>query len=145
MITTLENILSYQHPAVVRRFQKEYPEKAAQAETLFRDLLIFFWCSMKHQEDKRMYPENDDFNFIFIMDEEMRYIDFMWHVFLLYTKDYMHFCDQYFGEYLHHLPDIVPMLGDKLNPEVNLTKFLNYVFDNLGEEVVRRWFPLSAA
>jgi hypothetical protein len=75
------------------------------------------------------------------MDEEMKAIDQMWHVFLLYTKDYMDFCNEYFGEYIHHLPDIVPGLPQDENAfETNLSRFLNYNYDLLGEEVIRRWF-----
>ncbi|MGE3611766.1 MAG: hypothetical protein AB7I27_19410 [Bacteriovoracaceae bacterium] len=65
----------------------------------------------------------------------------MWHIFLLYTKDYMEFCDKYFKQYIHHLPDIVPnMPQDPEAFEQNLSRFLNYCFDHLGEDVVKRWF-----
>jgi hypothetical protein len=143
MLASLDKILTYEHPAVVRRFQKEHPEKAEDAELLFSDLLMFFWASKKHALDRKQNPNNLDLDFIFIMDEEMRYIDQMWHVFLLYTEDYMEFCNKYFGEYLHHLPDIVPMLEEDFDPETNLSKFLNYVFDHLGEDVLKRWFSAS--
>lgn len=144
MLASLEEVMSYRHPAVVRRFQKDHPGSAEQAEQIFIDLLLFFWASKKHFLDRQAFPNDDNLDFIFIMDEEMRSIDLMWHVFLLYTKDYMDFCNQYFDEYLHHLPDIVPVLNEgPFDPEVNLNKFLSYVFDHLGEDVVRRWFPVS--
>ena len=78
------------------------------------------------------------------MDEEMRDIDQIWHVFLLYTQDYMEFCEKYFAEYLHHKPDVVPNFEKgHFDFETNLVKFLNYIYKNLGEEVVRRWFIKS--
>jgi hypothetical protein len=138
----LEEVMSYRHPAVVRRFQRDFPEKADRAEVLFQDLVLFFWSSKKHARDRAQAPENPALNFVYIMDEEMRDIDQMWHVFLLYTKDYMDFCLKYFGEYLHHLPDIVPTFEKgSFDFESNLAKFLNYIYDELGEAVVRRWFP----
>jgi hypothetical protein len=145
MKSTLAEVSSYTHPAVVRRFQKEHPALSAQASDLFHDLLIFLWGSKKHDFDRGQKPDDEALQFVFIMDEEMRGIDQMWHVFLLYTQDYMEFCNQYFGDYLHHLPDIVPsLLDEKFDSETNLTKFLGYAFDELGEDVVRRWFPASS-
>lgn len=146
MPLSLPEVLSYQHPAVVRRFIKDHPEKAEQAETLFSDLMRFFWASKRHAADRQRAPQDDDLNFVFIMDEEMRDIDQMWHVFLLYTKDYMDFCDKYFGEYLHHLPDIVPTFErGSFEFEGNLNKFLSYAYDHVGEETVKRWFAKSCA
>jgi hypothetical protein len=137
----LHEITAYKHPAVVARFQKEHPARAADAEEIFTDLMRFFWASQKHHRDRQANPKNPAFDFMFIMDEEMKGIDLMWHVFLLYTKDYMEFCSRYFGEYIHHLPDIVPNLPqDPEAFEANLKKFLSYTYDNLGESVLRRWF-----
>lgn len=141
MICTLSDILKYEHPAVVKRFQKEFPQKANEAEVIFQDLLRFFWLSEKHDQDRRNDVTNPDLKFVFIMDEEMKAIDQMWHIFLLYTKDYMDFCEKYFKQYIHHLPDIVPnMPQDPVAFEQNLERFLNYTFDHLGEGAVRRWF-----
>lgn len=146
MIRPLEEILAYKHPAVVRRFQKDHPPQAGRAEELFTDLLRFFWASKRHQIDKANRPADSRLQFVFIMDEEMRMIDQMWHVFLLYTEDYMEFCHKYFGEYLHHKPDIVPGFErGAFDFEANLVKFLDYTYDHLGQEVVLRWFPDSAA
>jgi hypothetical protein len=146
MLKPLNEVLAYQHPAVVKRFIRENPAKAVQAEQLFSDLMLFFWASKKHALDRAASPADPALDFVFIMDQEMRDIDQMWHVFLLYTKDYMDFCDQHFGEYLHHLPDIVPTFErGSFEFETNLAKFLSYVYDHLGEAVVRRWFAGSVA
>lgn len=135
----LTDILSYEHPEVVKRFQKEFPQDAHLADELFKDMLRFFWVSKKHSIDKT--KKRDEFDFTFIMDEEMNQIDKMWHIFLLYTEDYMEFCHEYFREYLHHRPDIVPtMPQDPKLFEKNLEKFLSYTYDQLGEDVVKRWF-----
>lgn len=145
MLTSLDEVLSYQHPAVVRRFQKEYALRSEQAEQVFSDLLRFFWASKKHATQRTENPNDENLDFLFIMDEEMKDIDLMWHIFLLYTKDYADFCDKYFGEFLHHLPDIVPNFKEgTFDAETNLSRFLSYVFDHLGEETVTRWFPVSS-
>lgn len=147
--TSLNEVLQYENPAVVARFKKEFPAKTAVAEVIFKDLLRFFWASKQHEMAKAKNPD-PALKFIFIMDEEMKEIDQIWHVFLLYTRDYMDFCQKYFGEYLHHQPDIVPLLekgavDTTTNFEVNLEKFLNYNLDVLGEDVIKRWFAISAA
>lgn len=144
MICTLEEILNYKNPAVVRRFQKEHPAKADRAEEIFTDLMRFFWGTKKHVLDRAQQPENTDLDFFFIMDEDMREIDQMWHVFLLYTRDYADYCEHHFGEYLHHQPDLVPYFENQgFKFETNLEKFLDYTFELFGEPVIRRWFATS--
>lgn len=138
---TLEELISFKHPQVIRRFAKEFPEYALHAEEIFQDLMRFFWAGRMHEHDRKMNPQDESLNFIYIMDEEMKSIDLMWHIFLLYTKDYMNFCQEYFGEYLHHLPDVVEKLEDDVTKfEDNLGKFLSYTYDRLGEDVIRRWY-----
>jgi hypothetical protein len=75
------------------------------------------------------------------MHEEMREVDNMWHNFILYTKDYHEFCQRFFGEYLHHQPDVAegpPPPAEKFTEQME--KYLSYIYDNLGEETVRKWF-----
>lgn len=33
-------------------------------------------------------------------------VDEVWHIFILFTKDYADFCDRIFGKFLHHQPSI---------------------------------------
>lgn len=138
---SLESVIAYRNPQVIRRFAKEHPEFAHSSEMIFEDLMRFFWASKQHDFDKKNYPQNPEFDFIYIMDEEMRSIDQMWHIFLLYTQDYMDFCQEYFGQYLHHLPDLVDnMEDDKEEFKKNLEKFLSYSYDKLGADVICRWY-----
>ncbi len=121
---------------------------ALNSEIFFKDLMRFFWASKKHESDKKNSPTNSNFDFIYIMDEEMKGIDQMWHIFLLYTQDYSDFCFKYFGQFLHHLPDLVDPEPSEMQTkrfEENLEKFLNYTYDVLGEEVISRWYaPILA-
>ncbi len=137
---TLKTIQNYKHEAVIKRFNKEF--KTDKGQQVFEDLMIFFWASKKHDLEKRQSPKNKKLSFFYIMDEEMRGIDQMWHLFLLYTKDYMCFCQKYFGEYIHHVPDIVPGMKKQTKRAFtqNLERFLDYNYDLLGEKTIRRWF-----
>ncbi len=140
MKTSLEEILKYKHHGVINRFSKFYNKSEQEAETVFTDLMQFFWASEKHEKDK-LNTLNEELDFVFIMDEAMRPIDEIWHIFLLYTKDYMEFCDKYFGQYIHHLPDIVPNMEQSEEQfELNLTRFIDYNYDLLGQETIKRWF-----
>lgn len=144
MLCSLEKILTYKNPAVVKRFQKDFPEKAIRAEDLFGDLMRFFWGTKNQTLEQLSAPMDPRLDFIYIMDDEMREIDQMWHIFLLYTRDYMDFCQDHFGEYLHHQPDLVPIFekaGFKF--ETNLEKFLDYNYELFGADVIRRWFSTS--
>lgn len=141
MKCTLDEILKYDNRPVVARFEKDFPNFRGEGGVIFKDLLRFFWASEKHEQDRKADSKNKHLDFVFIMDEAMKPIDQIWHVFLLYTKDYMDFCHKYFQEYIHHLPDIVPnMKHDEEKFEINLNRFLNYNYDLLGEEVIKRWF-----
>lgn len=116
---------------------------AHHSDLIFEDLMRFFWASKQHEKAKEQNPQNPQLDFIYIMDEEMKGIDQMWHLFLLYTQDYSDFCFKYFGQFLHHLPDLVdpePSHADTVRFEMNLEKFLNYTYDLLGEEVIKRWY-----
>jgi hypothetical protein len=141
MNISLNDILVYENPPVVNRFKKDFPQMAHEAETVFKDLLRFFWATELHRVERTQSPHNPNYNFLFIMDEEMKPIDQMWHIFLLYTKDYMEFCERYFKQYIHHVPDIVPDLPqDEAAFAVNLERFLRFTYDRLGAETVKRWF-----
>lgn len=86
-------------------------------------------------------PNNDQLPARCVMMRSMQEIDEMWHEFILFTQDYMDFCQQYFGEYLHHLPNLpvtMPLTPEQTEQEVD--KLLSYVYDHLGEETVRVWF-----
>ncbi len=138
---SLNEIKNFKHIGVIDRYNKDNPEYANQGNQIFEDLMIFFWASNQHSIDQKENLNNKDLDFVYIMDEKMLQIDRMWHVFLLFTKDYMDFCEEYFGEYIHHLPDIVPgMEKSEKDFEVNLERFLNYNYDLLGHEVIERWF-----
>lgn len=138
MKSSLQDVLNYKHDGVVKKYSLLHKKSLEESELIFSDLMRFFWASGKHEEDKVSGSQTD---FVFIMDEAMRPIDDIWHVFLLYTKDYMEFCDKYYGEFIHHLPDIVPNLDDNERDfDTNLSRFLDYNYDLLGEETIKRWF-----
>lgn len=140
-LPSLDEVLKYENPAVVDRFKINHPKDAFRAEQLFTEMLRYLWLCEKHTWDIEKNPASPELNFVPVMHEEMRSMDNMWHEFILLTRDYHDFCHHYFGRFLHHEPNMRQKLAYSETEFVNsLNLFLNYIYDVLGENVVRTWF-----
>lgn len=76
---------------IIRRYQKDYnvdDETARMHEQELKRYLIL--ASTSRQSLPMMSPD----------------VDNLWHTFLLFTKDYQHFCREVAGTYIHHVPTI---------------------------------------
>jgi hypothetical protein len=145
-LPALHDLLQYKNPLVIRRFKRNYPTLADKADTLFIDMLKYLWLSRKHEIDCEN-GINHAADFDCVMHREMSPIDEMWHTFILITKDYAAFCEQYFGMFMHHIPEQgenaeISITFDETEFEKKLQLFLSYVYDHLGEETVRSWFAM---
>lgn len=140
-LPALNKLLEYKNPAVLKLYVQNYPTNRLTAEQAFEEVLKYLWLSKKHTMELAANQDNDDFPSQCLMARSMREIDEMWHEFILFTEDYTNFCMQYFGEYLHHLPNIFDNMPSPRNVvEREIEKLLPYIYDNLGEETVRTWF-----
>lgn len=88
---TLQDVLAYENDAVVARIAHETNQSYQVAEGVFRDTLRFLWLG--HQCGTSICPS--------------KRIDAGWHVFLIFTKDYRAFCDQFFGHFIDHHPRLL--------------------------------------
>jgi hypothetical protein len=141
MLPSLDRLLEFRHPPLIRSFMRTHGAEEGRAIELFEDMLKYLWISCKQTVDQEQNPSDESLKFLFVMHEEMREIDNMWHNFILYTKDYTDFCHRYFGSYLHHQPDIAETIVQTEGEfSAEMEKYLSYVFDHLGEATVRRWF-----
>lgn len=126
---TLNELLGYNNSPVIRYFcHHNLSSSLQQAEQLFKDLLAWMWLTLHRKlTNKKTFL----FGPLLVLDE-------LWHAFILHTRDYTTFCQQYFGEYFHH--DVEP-IGQEytLSPE-ELADFLEDCFTYLGEEWVERYF-----
>ena len=131
----LDAVLAYRHPGVVARYVREFGGDTNAAEELFIELMRWLYLCGRATEPGMpgarisMYPE-------------ILRIDDMWHVFILDTHDYADFCARYFGRFIHHDPTPVNGLLELDEDTVNaeLEGFLSFLYDELGETTVRRWF-----
>jgi hypothetical protein len=80
-------MFSYHNKSVVRKIVEEGFSQA-EAEQLFSDMLQFLYVA--YISKKPCAPTKK--------------IDTAWHQFILHTKDYAAFCNEFFGVFLHHTP-----------------------------------------
>jgi hypothetical protein len=142
--STLEEVLSYQHPDLIARFVEEHHVPESYAQELFAETKKWLWlCNTNSLEGAKapliIYP------FMGALDE-------MWHSFILFSKDYATFCNDFFGEFIHHSPtparekaqhrDRLAADEEGLKEETHdkLLMFVNYVEQKLGQETAIRWF-----
>lgn len=140
-LPTLEELLAYKNPAVLKLYVQNYPNNKLSAEAAFSEILKYLWLAKNHQMQQQSDVVDDTLPDRCVMLQSMREIDEMWHEFILFTKDYSDFCQQYFGEYMHHMPNVfdnMPISREKETEEIE--KLLPYIYDNLGEDTMRIWF-----
>jgi len=137
----LEELLQYTHTRAMEVYKRNYPDNKLSAEIAMREILKYLWLAYKHTLDQKNNPDDESLKFRCVMLQSMREIDEIWHEFILHTKDYSEFCQRYFGEYVHHQPDVfanLPILAEEAEAET--AKMLPYVYDHLGEETLRIWY-----
>lgn len=124
-------ILEYKNAALLQYFCAHHSEiNPAEAEQLLSDLMAWLWLNAYR---RRLSKKTYLFGPLLILDE-------LWHAFILHTRDYHAFCDQFFGEYIHH--EIEPLGKEhEISPE-ELADFLSDAIDHLGMPWVLRYFPL---
>ncbi len=136
----LEQLLQYRNKHVMERYQKDHPHNKLTAEEAWTELLKFFWLSHKRKHEAQAHPRKLSLKFHCAMHQEMKEIDDMWHTFLLFTQDYMQFCFDYFGSYIHHAPNTENTVPSGKKYETELKRYLSYIYDHLGETTLRKWF-----
>ena len=133
--TSLEDVLRYGHPGVVRRYAEDHQATPEEAAELFREMLKWLYLCARGTTGG---PEG----LILAVHPEIEKIDWMWHTFLLFTRDYAAFCDRYLGAFIHHVPEEG---GDEAPAEESavreaLEKQYAFVYDVLGEETLQAWY-----
>jgi hypothetical protein len=138
---SLAQVLAYRNKNVVERFRKELPVSEVEAQDIWRETKKWLWfCGANRHE----HPPSLTWSMA-IMDE-------MWHAFVLFTPDYMAFCERFFGRYLHHVPNthadaLRERAAMKANPERTTKAFearrraqYERVVHLLGEETLEKWY-----
>lgn len=137
----LHELLKYKNPHVLQRYEMDYSQNHLKSNDAFRELLKYLWITQKHAKDHQEAPNDPELNFVCAMHHEMKEIDDMWHTFLLFTKDYMKFCEDYIGNYIHHIPTTDEEKKASFNQfETDFTRYLTYIAKHLGSGTLLLWF-----
>ena len=140
--TRLETVLKYKHNDLVQYFAKSRNIPATEAEELFVDLKRWLWLN----------GQGGSRNFKVRFFRDCRIVDEFWHTFLLFTKDYVRFCERYFGRIIYHRPEphmeaVKQEQRAKVNPDRLISDQLEWarrgmeeVVKLLGTAVLIRWY-----
>jgi hypothetical protein len=133
--TSLAEFLRYRHDGVVRRFMRVHGVAQERAEAVFVETLKWLWLTRRAREAR---PEG----LVLAVHPEIGAIDEMWHVFLLFTRDYAAMCDAHLGGFVHHnpAPEGPPEAVDEAAFAAELSALYGFVYDELGEATLRAWF-----
>ena len=100
----LEAVLAYKHGPLLDRLQKKLGVGEEKARQIFEDTKRFLFicgtCNGKWSPTRE--------------------IDEGWHNFILFTKDYMEFCERFFGRFIHHVPNLPGQKQDRDRPRRTL-------------------------
>jgi len=133
---SLDEVLAYSHPGVIRRYAKEHGATPQEAAELFRETLKWLYLCGR-AADAPDAPA-------LAVHPEIEKIDWMWHTFLLFTRDYAEFCERYLGTFIHHQPNdeegegTVPF--DAAAERDALERQYAFVYDVLGEDTLTAWY-----
>jgi hypothetical protein len=128
---SLEEVLAYANPGVVRRYLKEHGGSQEEAEEVFRETLKWLYLCHRGAES----------GFACSISPELEKVDRMWHAFLLFTLDYAEFCERHFGAFLHHVPDEAEEgETDEGDLRERLVAQLGLICDALGEGTLIAWY-----
>jgi hypothetical protein len=137
--TSLDDVLAYRHPGVIRRYVMEHGASPAEAEEVYREMLKWLYLSYRSAIDLEDSAGC-------VMTVEIEKLDHMWHIFLLFTEDYAAFCEHYFGFFLHHVPQDDDEDEQPVSAEVvrrQLERQYGLVYDVLGEQTLLSWYDES--
>jgi hypothetical protein len=133
-LATLDEVLTFRHPGTIRRYCKENHATPQEAEVVFREMLKFLYLSARAGSE----------GFGCAISIEIEKLDWMWHTFLLFTRDYAEFCERYFGFFLDHVPteaeEANEIAGDENELRASIERQFSFVYDVLGEETLVAWY-----
>lgn len=89
----IKKVMDYQMPHVIARYCKDYKVSADTAK--IHEVELKRWLILAGDGN-----EGDSLG---MMSKE---VDNLWHTFLLFTKEYHAFCNDMFGKFIHHCPEI---------------------------------------
>jgi hypothetical protein len=134
----LSDVLAYRNPDIIDAFLEDYPVARTDAEEIFAETLKWLWLCARR---RRGFETGATSLARLPLLDDLYAVDRMWHVFLLFSEDYVAFCERFFGFYVHHYP-ITRADRATMTPELRRTQLreaYSMIYDELGPETLRRW------
>ena len=103
------------------------------AEAIFEDLVLLLKQVYQWQKAGLLTEP-------FLFTSDISYLDLLWHEMILNTRYYQQFCQDHFGEFLHHDPladDLVQASTQELNFE-KVGHQIESLAQQLGDEFILR-------
>jgi hypothetical protein len=139
-ICSLDRALEYQNDDIVYRFTSLWDVSFAEAQDLFIETKKWLWLCAQPEKER------------LAITSPLLIIDEMWHNFILFSYDYMEYCQNYFGRYLHHAPtsyqekeeykkqyEIDPDDAAEKNLQEQIKQF-GLIYQKLGIETLLKWY-----
>jgi len=125
--TTRDAVMAYEHPALIDRLHKKCGFTTEEASLLFEDMKKWLYICGTCPEHMAPAPK----------------IDEAWHNFILFTKDYADFCEEFFGHFIHHRPHYP---GDKPDHGKLVFITLEKAREAFGDTLSANWqYPITAS
>ena len=140
----LAEVMQYKNEAVVQRFMETWDLPRADADDIFDQMNKWLWL---HATSAAL-PDPPRLAIL----PSTKLIDEMWHTFILFTRDYVAYCERYFGRYLHHNPTPQSeykraIASYERDPEAHMKALevaferqYELVYDLLGEDTLAKWY-----
>ena len=150
MKSSLEKVLEYKNEDIINRFVKMIDISEEEAEIVFLETKKWLWLCAQAKEDRLL--KSDKVPKRIVIDNSLIIIDEMWHNFICFTKCYYDFCNDNFGDIIHHFPTpkkFNDSLKLKINDDVDFQrnrreKQYSYIYDLLGSETLTLWYETFA-
>jgi hypothetical protein len=143
-LCSLEQALAYRDDQILYKFQERWDVSFEEASELFEETKKWLWLQVAARKQPGSPP--------MAMTVSLAMVDEMLHTFILFTREYIQYCDKNYGVYLHHAPMTkkakdAQMERFKKDPEQMLAteaEFLSnmysFAYEMLGEETVVKWY-----
>ena len=147
-MANLSDVLAYNNQHIPHKFLESWDIPLAEAEDLFNETKKWLWLQATAFAERDAGGNPPEL----FVDDSLAFLDEMWHCFILFTKPYHSFCEQYLGTYIHHAPTTkeekdAMRAAFEANPdkvradrEAELEVMYTYIYDKLGEETLVKWF-----
>jgi hypothetical protein len=143
-------VMAYHNERVIGSFLKSFELSENEARDIFEQVKCMLWLG--NEMDFDGFTEQGK---AFSIDRSLLILDEMWHTFILCTKDYKEFCEEFFGHFIHHYPQVeseakvaqrkaefadldqaqrIARLADEKRWQYT------YVFKKLGKDIFIKWY-----